>query len=164
MTESPSADVVTAAGAEREVAHWRAVVDASEGLFAELGDGARMGLIARSGFAPAGRRLAGLSAAAAAWSGTPMLAFAAANGRIEVSAETFEGFDMSRLDLLFVADEEARAELAATPAADALRALKRLIRRGSVMFFVLRTRHELQEAGYDDLLDSLGLAFLGACR
>jgi hypothetical protein len=32
------------------------------------------------------------------------------------------------------------------------------------MFFVLRRRHELQDAGYDDLLDSLGLAFLGACR
>src|SRR5512141_2040145 len=102
MTELPSADIATAAGAEREVAHWRAVVDASEALFAELGDGARMGLVARSGFAPAGRRLAGLNAAAAAWSGTPMLAFAAANRRIDVSVETFEGLDRARLDLLFV--------------------------------------------------------------
>jgi len=32
------------------------------------------------------------------------------------------------------------------------------------MFFVFRTRQELQDAGYDDFLDSLGLAFLGACR
>jgi hypothetical protein len=163
MTQMASANIVTAAG-ERDVAHWQAVVDASEWLFSELGDGARMGLIARSGFAPAGRRRAGLSAAASACSGTPMLAFAAANRRVEVTAETFEGFEMARLDLLFVADEEARAELAATPAAEALRALKRLIRRGNVMFFVLRARHELQDAGYDDLLDSLGLAFLGACR
>ena len=34
--------------------------------------------------------------------------------------ERFESFDRARLDLLFVADEEARAELAATPPADTL--------------------------------------------
>ena len=85
-------------------------------------------------------------------------------GASTVTLEPFESFAEARLDLLFVADEEARGELAATAPAATLRAMKRLIRRGNVMFFVFRTRHELQDAGYEDFLDSLGLAFLGACR
>lgn len=146
------------------VAHWQAAFDDQRALFAELADGARMGLVAQPGFAPAGRRRAGLDAAAAQAAGIPMLAFVAAAGRIEVALAPFAGFEGAGLDLLFVADEEARAELAATPPDATLRAMKRLIRRGSVMFFVFRTRHELQDAGYEDFLDSLGLAFLGACR
>ena len=153
-----------AAAGTGDVAHWQDVFDDSEVLFAELADGARMGLIAQPGFAPGGRRIAGLDAAAANCGGMPMLAFDAAAGRIAVTLERFESFDQAGLDLLFVADEEARAELAATPPASTLRAMKRLIRRGNVMFFVFRTRHELQDAGYEDFLDSLGLAFLGACR
>ena len=98
------------------MAHWQDVFDDSETLFAELADGARMGLIAQPGFAPGGRRLAGLEAAAAKYAGMPMLAFDAAAGRIAVTLEPFESFDQAGLDLLFVADEEARGELAATRA------------------------------------------------
>lgn len=164
MTESPSVANPPAAATAVDAAHWQAVVDESEVLFAELCDGARMGLVAQSDFAPPGRRLAGFDAAVAKNAGVPMLAFGATNGRIEVTVERFESFDQARLDLLFVADEEACAELAATTPAGTLHVLKRLVRRGSVMFFVFRTRSELQDAGYEDLLDSLGLAFLGACR
>jgi hypothetical protein len=151
-------------GADGTVAHWQAVFDDSAALFAELADGARMGLLAQPGFAPAGRRLAGLDAAAAKCAGMPMLAFEAMAGRIGVALEPFAGFEAAGLDLLFVADADARAELAAAPIDTTLRTMKRLIRRGNLMFFVFRTRHELQEAGYEDFLDSLGLAFLGACR
>jgi hypothetical protein len=164
MIESPSIANPPAAESTVDAAHWQAVVDDSEALFAELCDGARMGLVAHPGFAPPGRRRAGFDAAVAKHAGVPMLAFDALNGRIEVTVERFESYDRARLDLLFVADEEARAELAATPPADTLGVLKRLVRRGDVMFFVFRTRSELQDAGYEDFLDSLGLAFLGACR
>jgi hypothetical protein len=93
-----------------------------------------------------------------------MLAFDMAEGHIRVTVERFESFEEAELDLLFVADEAASAELAAVPALTRLRAMKRLIRRGSVRFFVLRTRHELQDAGYEDFLESLGIPFLGSCR
>ncbi len=146
------------------MAHWQAVFDGSAALFADLADGARMGLIAQPGFTPAGRRRAGLDAAAANCAAMPMLAFEARSGRIVVAPATFAGFEAAGFDLMFVADEEARSELAATPADATLRAMKRLVRRGGVMFYVFRNRHELQEAGYEDFLDSLGLAFLGACR
>jgi hypothetical protein len=29
---------------------------------------------------------------------------------------------------------------------------------------VMKTKYELQDAGYEEFLDTLGLAFLGACR
>jgi hypothetical protein len=45
-----------------------------------------------------------------------------------------------------------------------LKTIKRLIRRGNIMFFVFKNKAQLQDAGYEDFLESLGLAFLGACR
>lgn len=152
------------ADAFHDAARWQQAFDAAAVLFTPLADGARMGLIAQGGFAPAGRRRAGLDEAAARYAGAPMLVFGAADERIEVSVERFAGFDAASLDLLFAADEEARAVLAAAPAPSLLAAMKRQIRRGGVLFFVLRTRHELDDAGYDDFLESLGIPFLGSCR
>jgi hypothetical protein len=162
--ESAALQPGTASGVEHDVAGWQQAFDASEALFASLSDGARMGFIAQPGFAPLGRRRAGLDAAVVQHAGTAMLAFCAAKGRIEVTVERFASFEETELDLLFVADEAARAELAAAPAPTRLRAMKRLIRRGSMRFFVLRTRHELEDAGYEDFLESLGVPFLGSCR
>jgi hypothetical protein len=162
--DSVASHPVAASGVEHDVAGWQQAFDASGALFASLSDGARMGFIAHGGFTPLGRRRAGLDAAAAQHAGVAMLAFDATKGRIEVTVERFESFEEAELDLLFVADEEARAELAATSALMRLHALKRLIRRGSVRFFVLRTRHQLQDAGYEDFLESLGIPFLGSCR
>ena len=47
---------------------------------------------------------------------------------------------------------------------DPLSTIKKMIRRGSILFFVMKTKYQLQDAGYEDFLDTLGLAFLGACR
>ena len=162
--ESAALQREPAPGVEHDVGGWQRAFDASEGLFGSLSDGARMGFIAQPGFAPLGRRRPGLDAAAAQHTGAAMLAFAAANGRIDVTVERFESFEEARLDLLFVADEDARAHLAAAPVLTRLHAMKQLIRHGSVRFFVLRTRHELQDAGYEDFLESLGIPFLGSCR
>jgi hypothetical protein len=157
-TDAAIVDVV------HDAARWQQAFDASATLFASLSDGARMGLIAQPGFAPAGRRRAGLNEAATRYADAPMLVFAAAGGRIDVTVGRFAGFAAAGPDLLFAADEEARAELAAAPAPSLLRAMKRQIRRGGVLFFVLRTRHELAAAGYEDFLESLGIPFLGSCR
>ena len=162
--ETAALQPAAASGAEHDVAVWQQAFDASEPLLASLSDGARMGFIAQAGFTPLGRRRAGLDAAVAQNGGATMLAFDAVNGRIEVSVDRFESFEEARLDLLFVADDSARTELAATPAPTRLRAMKQLIRRGGVRFFVLRTRHELQDAGYEEFLESLGIPFLGSCR
>jgi hypothetical protein len=81
-----------------------------------------------------------------------------------VRVEAFAGVASTRVDLLLVADVDAMAAMLEQIDGDMLTAIKRLIRRGSMMFFVFRSKAELQDAGYEDFLDSLGLAFLGACR
>lgn len=154
----------TLISADLDAAWWQSVFDADPSPFAALADGARMGLVVHPDFAPAGRRRAGLDAVAEKFAGAPLLAFTARDGRIAVTLERLESFEAAKLDLVFIADDEARAALAVAPRDAALRTMKRLVRRGNVLFFVLRTRHELQDAGYEDFLDSLGIPFLGSCR
>ena len=78
--------------------------------------------------------------------------------------ERFTGMATTRVDVLLVADEEAMAGMQAALVGDALATIKRLVRRGRMMFFVFKNKAQLQDAGYEDFLESLGLAFLGACR
>jgi hypothetical protein len=157
--------LLRAAGdAELDAAYWQSAFDADPSLFAALDDGARMGLIVDGECAPAGRRRGALDAVAARYAGGPMFAFSARDGRIAVTVERFQDFAAANLDLVFIADDEARAALGAAAPAATLRTMKRLIRRGNVLFFVLRTKHELQGAGYEDFLDSIGIPFLGSCR
>jgi hypothetical protein len=147
-----------------DVARWQAICDSNSALFADLKLGATMGIVSRSGFAGAGKHLAGLELAATRARGAPLLAWEASLEGLRVEVRAFEGFDRSGIDLLFVADDEALCELERSSPDTALPAMKRLLRRGNLMFYVFRTKHELQDAGYEDFLDSLGLAFLGACR
>jgi hypothetical protein len=63
-----------------------------------------------------------------------------------------------------VADEAGLAAMREALHGETLSIIKRQIRKGAIMFFVMKTKFELQDAGYEDFLDSLGLAFLGACR
>ncbi len=152
-----------AATFDRVAARWQALFDAGAPVFAELVDGARIGFVARTEFAAiSGRRLQGLVQAGARATGAPMLAFEAQDARMSVESARFDGFEQARVDLLFVADDEALGEL--TASGDTLAVIKRAVRRGSVMFYALKPKHELQDAGYEDFLDALGLAFLGACR
>jgi hypothetical protein len=65
---------------------------------------------------------------------------------------------------LLVADDEAMDALVHNLDDNTLSLMKRQIRTGNMMFFVMRTKYELQDAGYEEFLDTLGLAFLGACR
>lgn len=147
------------------VALWQATFDRDAALFADLRPGARMGLVARSGWhAGAGRRIAAMRATPRDAGDPPMLVFEAADGRIHVDVRPFGGVDQAGVDLLFVAEDRAQADLEALPSDAVLTTMKRLLREGAVMFFVFRTKAELQETGYEDFLDSLGLAFLGACR
>jgi hypothetical protein len=150
---------------EDAAAHWQATFDRDAALFAELRPGARMGLLARSGWhAGTGRRIAAMRATAGRATSVPMLAFEAADGRIRVEVRPFGGVEGAGLDLLFVVEDSAQAGLEALPSDALLGALKRLLREGAAMFYVFRTKSELQDAGYEDFLDALGLAFLGACR
>lgn len=141
---------------------WQAMLKRYDELFADMDAGSAVGFVPRagSGIQP-GKHVAALVDCGA---GVAMMKWQAHGAGMTVSLQGYRGFQDAGVDLLFVVDDDALLALRAALDGDALSQLKRLIRQGSIMFFVLRTKFELQDAGYEDFLDTLGLAFLGACR
>ena len=141
---------------------WQSMLDRQRELFAEMDSGSRIGFVSReaSGILP-GKRLEGVQVVATE---VPLMAWEVDNGGMAARIERFAGMSSTRVDLLLVADQDAMNTMLAELGGDMLKTIKRLIRRGNIMFFVFKNKAQLQDAGYEDFLESLGLAFLGACR
>lgn len=144
-----------------EIASWQSMLDRHHELFLDMVRGSRIGFVSReaSGILP-GKRLEGVQVAA----DVPMLAWQLEDNGMAARIERFAGMASTKVDLLLVADEEALETMRNELGGDTPTVIKRLIRRGRMMFFVFKNKAQLQDAGYEDFLDSLGLAFLGACR
>ena len=138
------------------------MLDRHAPLFSEMLPGSAVGFVERagSGLQP-GKHLAGLLASNGQGQ---MLTWSMQGSRMHAGLRRYSGFQDVGVDLLFVADDGARAAMRDALAGETLSVIKRQIRSGSIMFFVMKTKSQLQDAGYEDFLDSLGLAFLGACR
>jgi hypothetical protein len=155
---------MTAATATRfgELEDWQAMLDRHGELFADMVPGSSVAIVPRegSGIQP-GKHVAGLMAAEGAGD---MLRWEVTAEGVRATLVPYRGFQEARVDLLFVAEEAALEKLRNDIGDETLPLMKRQIRAGGIMFFVMRTKYELQDAGYEEFLDSLGLAFLGACR
>jgi hypothetical protein len=145
-----------------DVGDWQAMLDRHAPLFSELVTGAAVGFVPRegSGIQP-GKHVAGLKSAGGSGD---MLTWAMDGTAMRAAIRPYSGFQEAGVDLLFVADEGGLQAMRDAVGGDTLSILKRQIRSGALMFFVMKTKVQLQDAGYEDFLDSLGLAFLGACR
>jgi hypothetical protein len=154
--------VTTETSAFGDIHEWQEMLDRHALLFSELLPGSAVGFVPRagSGIHP-GKHVAGVMNAAGEGE---MLTWAMEGESFRASLGRYRGFQQARVDLLFVADEDALAAMRGALHGDTLSIIKRQIRKGAIMFFVMKTKFELQDAGYEDFLDSLGLAFLGACR
>ena len=150
-------------GAFGSVAAWQAMLDRHAPLFSELLPGSAVGFVPRegSGIQP-GKHVAGVVNAGGA--GEMLTWTMQASGAMCAQLRDYSGFQDAGVDLLFVADADGLAAMQGALHGETLSIIKRQIRQGAIMFFVMRTKYELQDAGYEDFLDSLGLAFLGACR
>lgn len=135
-----------------EIASWQRMLERYGDLFAAMQPGSRIAIVPRE----ASRNLPG--------KGAPMMVWQAIDGGMSARPDRFEGMSSPRVDLLLVADTEAMTAMVDAMEGDMLAVIRRLVRRGSLMFFVFRSRGQLQDAGYEDFLDSFGLVFLGACR
>ncbi len=136
-----------------DVAGWQAVLDRNRALFAPLREGARIGLVSRGGADGPVSDLDG-----------PMLVWAVTRQGARAEAAAFSGFQEAGVDLLLVADDAILAGLHARLADDALSTLVEHINRKDVMVFYLRARDDLDDLGYEELFDELGITFMGACR
>jgi len=141
---------------------WQSMLERHAPLFSELVPGSSVGFVPRagSGIQP-GKHVAGVMNAGGSGQ---MLTWAMGDDGMRADIRDYAGFQDARVDLLFVADEDGLAAMREALAGETLSIIKRQIRKGSIMFFVMKTKYQLQDAGYEDFLDSLGLAFLGACR
>jgi len=144
------------------VQDWQAMLDRHAPLFSELSPGSAVGFVPRegSGIQP-GKHVAGVMNAGGEGQ---MLTWTMEGASMRANLKQYSGFQDARVDLLLVADEDGLAAMREAVNGETLSVIKRQIRKGAIMFFVMRTKYELQDAGYEELLDSLGLAFLGACR
>ena len=150
------------AGVFGDLSAWQAMLDRHAELFSEMSTGSRVGFVSRSGSGVSpGKHVAGLMAANGAGD---MMAWERGETGMQTSIEGYAGFQDARVDLLFVAEDEALAAMREALSGEALGMIKRLIRKGGIMFYVMKNKYQLQDAGYEEFLESLGLAFLGACR
>jgi len=128
---------------------WQAMLDRQQEVFSGMLRGARIGIIPKEEFDSLEGKI---------------LAWEAQDGRMLADYRPFTGFRNTDVDLLFVADDEAMVTLYEKAGDNAFSQMKELIRRGTILFYVLKTKSELLDMGYEEFLDALGLAFLGACR
>lgn len=144
-----------------DIAAWQLMLERYHELFIEMEQGSRIGFVSReaSGILP-GKHLEGVQVAKE----VSMMAWQLEDSGMMARFERFAGMASTKVDLLLVADEEAMETMLESLAGDVPSAIKRLIRRGRIMFFCFKNKAQLQDAGYEDFLESLGLAFLGACR
>ncbi|WP_018991571.1 hypothetical protein [Aromatoleum toluclasticum] len=155
-------ELATAEDCFGDLAPWQTMLDRCAVLFTDMDEGSSVGFVPRSGSGiQPGKHVAGL---VDNHGDVPMMKWTAHGSGMNASLMPYRGFQDARVDLLFVADDAALEAMRASLAGDSLSLIKRLIRQGHIMFFVLRTKFELQDAGYEEFLDTLGLAFLGACR
>ncbi len=128
---------------------WQVMLDRNGSQFDGLRTGSRIGIARRPD---------------ATACGDGMIVLEARKGRLIALEQPFGGFADPSLDILLVGDDEALDEVARHLADDGPAALKRQVRAGGFACYLLRVQCDLIEAGYENLLLSLGVAFLGACR
>lgn len=144
---------------------WQRLLDRHQDLFSEMTAGSSIGIVAKSitGVLP-GKRVAALRAAGLDSTDAAVLAWEVRGNGMVAAYRRCRGLDEAGVDLLLVADDEALEQIREHLESETLGVMKKLIRRGNILFYVMRTKHELQDAGYEEFLESLGLAYLGACR
>jgi hypothetical protein len=143
-----------------DVAAWQRVVDGYGPLFEPLAEGAAVGLVPRFFVDADGVRCA---AAMPSTPVLPMLEWRKLAARMVVQRGRYAGLGAVRVDLLLLAGDGA-LEAVLGRAEHPLGEMKRRLRTAQIQFFVLRTKRELAELGYEDFVEALGLPFLGACR
>lgn len=124
---------------------WQAAAQHHAELFEPLDPGARVALIARS-------------------MPSTMLLWEARAAGLQARTEAFGGYSACGADIALAADDEALSTIRAAQAPRLFEVLREGIRSGHIVCYMLRRRCVLEERGYDELLDALGFAFMGACR
>jgi hypothetical protein len=93
-----------------------------------------------------------------------MLLWEASDAGIQARAAPFPGYFDSGADILLSANAAALAAIYTAVDGQLFYVMRAGIRNGDIICYMLSRRCELEVQGFDDLLDALGFAFMGACR
>lgn len=140
---------VSEADAWADAAGWQALLGRHGRLFDAWIEGASVGLVSR---------------AAADAGGGEMLVWVRRDGAMRVERRRFGGFADCGVAVLFVAEPGAIGTVHERLQDNALGAMKLQLRQGGMLLYVLAPKAQLLDDGYEDFLEALGLAFMGACR
>ena len=131
-----------------DLAEWQALLDGQERYFGRVRQG-RIGILGRQAFAsPPGA----------------MLVWEIAGGRARPGEDEYHSTQAGGYDLLLVVMDEESWPDPGRLAPDPVAALRRMIRRGEVLFFAPAGREELLARGFEDLVEALGVPCLGTCH
>lgn len=128
---------------------WQALVAREHVLFEPMCEGASVGFVARE---------------STDTSSGEMMVWRRTDAGMQVERQSYRGFADCPVALLFVAEPGALEAVHARLHDNALGALKLQLRSGAMLLYVLVAKRQLLDDGYEDFLEALGLAFLGACR
>lgn len=137
------------AAAWADLPGWRALLQRHAHLFESWIEGGAVGFVER---------------AAADTGAGRMLVWTRAQGATEVQWRDYRGFADCGVAVLFVAQPGALAAVHARLHDNALGQMKLQLRQGGMLLYVMVAKAQLLDEGYEDFLESLGLAFMGACR
>lgn len=127
---------------------WQAVLDHHAPLFADLEAGTAAVLLDQPAWSTG-------QGVAAVW--------VKQGGGMRAATAQWSGVESCAAELIFVAVRDALPRLAAAPVEERLGLLRDQVRDGDMLFFVTRNCGDL-DVGWDAFLESLGRAFMGACR
>lgn len=127
--------------------HWQDSLDRQQEVFSGIFEDARIGILPKPQIESEDGKV---------------LVWEVQSGKMSAGYRPFTGFRNAEVDMLFVADEQGLVSLYEN--GGEFKHMKNLIREGSILFYVFKTKNELLDLGYEDFLDALGLAFMGGCR
>lgn len=128
---------------------WQGWLDRHTTLFGPLGDGRCIGIARRADLNTTGAEL---------------VAWEARGGRLVAIVKPFTGYEDTAVDVLLVGNDEAIEEIGGALDDEALPVIKRMVRRGDLVCYMLRGQKELMRAGFEDILLCMGIVFSGGCR
>jgi hypothetical protein len=136
--------VTTGFDAER----WQAVLNRETALFDAVIPGAAVALVDRGDWDAGGGH-------ALEWR-------ADESGCLVAATRPWKGLGSAKAEVILVGADGAFS--AVCSGGQPMRALREGVRRGDIVLFVTKCETGLRGAGWEEFLESLGLAFMGACR
>ncbi|NQV55078.1 MAG: hypothetical protein HQ503_04405 [Rhodospirillales bacterium] len=136
--------------ADRDV--WAEMLDRCAAAFTSIAPGGRIGVVANNNLATPISKLGG-----------EMMVWTTQENGVAVSTQPF-ALAGTNTDLLFMVDGETLDALKGASADNLAKRLSSRSKRGKMMLYFMIGRDDLEDAGYFEFLESVGLSFLGPCR